>query len=281
MFTKERERTFENTNMKKEDLKYLLELLDDEQEEIRKHVLGALSRYGGALESDLREYSFLLDKKKEKILAPILKANRNNWFRESWLELLQIKNEREKLEVGMSLISAYQSGRHNLSALSLLLNELANEFLRNFPMGNELELASFLFNRKRFRVNFTNVYEPENFNLPFVIHNKNGAIISLFLIYYLIAKRLGLKVEGFEYSGHFLAKVLYDENIILIDFSSGVNKMTIRKNDKIRSYMEKAVHSITTEEIMKKVLQGLILAYKMNDKKEEAEFFNEILLLPF
>ena len=91
-------------------LPYLVNLIDDETDEVRKEVLKVLSSYGTSLERDLQEYSIILDKDKKSILQPILEANRREWLTQNWDSWFYIHDEIKKLEMASDLIAKFQYG---------------------------------------------------------------------------------------------------------------------------------------------------------------------------
>ncbi len=271
--------------MKKSDLKYLIELIDDEQEEVREKVVEELLNYGLSLEADLREYGNLIDDNRRNLLKPILEKTKRTWFRQSWLELSGLKDKQEKIELGMNLISAYQSGKQCLSETTLLLNELAEEFYYAFPYGTEVELAKFLFQRKKFVGNERDYYNPLNSNLYNVLITKKGIPITLCLIYFLVGKRLGLVIEGCNFPGHFLAKTFIDGEMVLIDCYSGGRIIYKSELEDLPDIDFEAAWKIinteaTPEIILRRVLNNLIFSYTKKEDESNAKFFEEILRMP-
>jgi len=60
----------------KDKLPHIVSLVDDESEEIRDFVLKDLNDYGTDLESDLVEFSDILNLKNLKAIKPIIEKNR-------------------------------------------------------------------------------------------------------------------------------------------------------------------------------------------------------------
>ena len=69
------------------------------------------------------------------------------------------------------------------------------------------ELGGFLGGHVGLRGNTENYYHPDNSILPHVIQSKLGIPISLTLLYILVGRRAGLRVEGINLPGHFIARV--------------------------------------------------------------------------
>lgn len=68
-------------------------------------------------------------------------------------------------------------------------------------------LVRFLAFEQRFTGNHHDYYHPRNSYLPWVIEFRQGLPISLTLIYMLVGRRAGLKVDGISAPGHFLARL--------------------------------------------------------------------------
>lgn len=74
-------------------------------------------------------------------------------------------------------------------------------------------LSAYLADRHSFRGNTEAYYSDENSILPRVIDTRLGIPISLTILYILVAERAGMKVEGVNLPGHFIARhgeVLFD-----------------------------------------------------------------------
>ena len=100
--------------------------------------------------------------------------------------------------------------------------------LLDMPRREELEetwmrwLAEWLFGGRghavRFRGNSRDYYAPQNSNLFWVMDTGLGNPISLCCLYRLIGSRFGLTIEGCNFPGHFLARVVEaDGQVWLVD----------------------------------------------------------------
>lgn len=67
-------------------------------------------------------------------------------------------------------------------------------------------VAEFLSFEARLRGNERNYYDIDNSLLPTVIETRAGIPITLSLIYMLVGKRAGLKIDGIGLPGHFLVR---------------------------------------------------------------------------
>lgn len=79
-------------------------------------------------------------------------------------------------------------------------------------------LAEFLNLEQRFRGNDDDYYNLRNSLLPAVIESRLGIPISLSLVYVIIGKRAGMKVEGVGLPGHFIVR---HEDVFFDPFHGG------------------------------------------------------------
>jgi regulator of sirC expression with transglutaminase-like and TPR domain len=79
-------------------------------------------------------------------------------------------------------------------------------------------LAEFLNYEQKLRGNEDDYYEIENSLLPSVIERRLGIPISLALVYQLVARRAGMRVDGVGLPGHFIAR---HEDVFFDPFHGG------------------------------------------------------------
>jgi regulator of sirC expression with transglutaminase-like and TPR domain len=107
------------------------------------------------------------------------------------------------------------------------LAELAREASRWVEAGaNTVEkiqnLSQFLFEQQRFAGNRDNYGDPRNSFLNEVLDRKLGLPITLSVLYIEVGRRVGLKLEGISFPGHFLVKASDDRGELVIDpFNDG------------------------------------------------------------
>ena len=132
------------------------------------------------------------------------------------------------LETGVFLISRLGSRTDlSLAQFQASLDELAN------PLKEKLEsitdamdridlFREYLFQEKSFRGNTENYYDPENSFLTSVLETGKGIPVSLSVLAILVAKRVGMSVEGVNLPGHFIVR--YDSpdlKLFLDPFNEG------------------------------------------------------------
>ena len=74
-----------------------------------------------------------------------------------------------------------------------------------------------MFEEEGFTGNQTNYYQPLNSYIPAVLGLKRGLPITLTLIYKVVGEHVGLRIEGVNAPGHFLARVATDDGWLIVD----------------------------------------------------------------
>jgi regulator of sirC expression with transglutaminase-like and TPR domain len=271
----------------KSQLPYLVELLDDDSDEVRDEILKSLSNYGNQLEKDLFSFTQLFNSEKLSIVKPILDDNRRKWLYENWKNWQSLPTEYSQLEEAMDMICKFQYGFNYPEKITVLLDNLAEEFAKHNINGNEIDLADFLFKHKKLFGERDDYYNPLNSNLIYVLKKKRGLPISLTIIYILVAQRLGLTVEGCNFPGHFLAKVKVKRDIVLID---AYNNGRIINEDELKELSQDSVEAIikiinlktNSKIVVRRVLNNLINAYgQINDEKNKSFFIRLLNITPW
>ncbi len=83
-------------------------------------------------------------------------------------------------------------------------------------------LNRFLFEEQRFGGNTHSYYDPRNSYLNDVLERRLGIPITLTLVYMAIGRRLGLDVQGVSFPGHFLAKCVEGEEIVVDVYAGAI-----------------------------------------------------------
>jgi len=186
--------------MKKSELKALISLLDDEDDNIFTHIEEKIISIGEEMiplletewESNLNP---LVQKRIEDLVHSLqydsLKIKLKEWFAEEDPDLLK----------GMWLIATYQYPDLEFEKLKQDLEQLYYEAWLEFkpdahPYDKVKILNSVIFNKIKFRANTKNFHSPGNSMINVVMETKKGNPISLCVIYMLVAQKLKLPVHG-------------------------------------------------------------------------------------
>ncbi len=85
-------------------------------------------------------------------------------------------------------------------------------------------LNHYLFRELGYTGNTDNYYDPRNSFLNDVIDRRVGIPITLSILYMEIGRRVGVNLEGISFPGHFLAKCVTDQGVIVLDpFNKGAS----------------------------------------------------------
>jgi regulator of sirC expression with transglutaminase-like and TPR domain len=132
-------------------------------------------------------------------------------------------------------------------------------------------LAHFLGGQLGFRGNTEDYYNPDNTLLPRVMTTRLGIPITLTLLYMLIGQRCGLRVEGINFPGHFLARhdgVLFDpfERGRIIGIPECKQILARQKLELMPNHLETA----TPIAIARRILANLLYVYQSDEEVEAA-----------
>lgn len=176
-----------------------------------------------------------------------------------------------------------------LQILDSLAREVANE--TNNPSNPEqilLQINHILFEKYDFHGNTENYYDPNNSFLNEVLDRKTGIPITLSLIYLEIGKRLGLKLEGIGFPGHFLLKYKEGGSAVYIDaFNKGI---LLTEEDCIQKiadmyqgqlvFQKEFLEPVSNKQFLTRMLNNLKSIYmKENNNVKALEVIERLLLI--
>jgi regulator of sirC expression with transglutaminase-like and TPR domain len=133
-----------------------------------------------------------------------------------------------RLDEAALLIGAWEHETFDLAPHLRALDELARRAGpavadATSPDGAGRALATTLFQELGFRGNTEAYYDPRNSFLADVLDRRVGIPISLSVVYMEVARRLGLRVGGVAFPGHFLVRVDGGAAPLILDpFGGGV-----------------------------------------------------------
>ncbi|HWB59613.1 MAG TPA: transglutaminase-like domain-containing protein [Chthoniobacteraceae bacterium] len=130
-------------------------------------------------------------------------------------------------------------------------------------------IAAYLGIKQGFRGNAGDYYDPSNSLLPGVLESRMGIPISLTLLYMLAGARAGMKIEGVNLPGHFLAR---HEGVIFDPFGRG-RLMTLGECNEILARQKLAFNPEHVEVASNRVMLRRILTnllYVFQNEGEEA-----------
>jgi len=246
----------------------LLKLLEDDSQDIQEHVVTVLASFGPTLKSELKARSLILNDLQKKRMDGVLETLKKRELLLKWSRVMDMVDENEQLELAVTSLSQYLCSFDSDCESTILLDSLAMAYKDKYDVISEEMLAHFLFKERKLSGNEKNYYDPQNSNIVSVIRNKKGIPLSLSIVYILVGGRLGLKIQGCNFPGHFLAKINYKGERAYVDcFSNG---QIIEEYDivKIRENMVEDIDHILNEKastitIIKRYLANLVRAFQM------------------
>ncbi len=203
-------------------LDHLLRLLDDDSQVVREAVQRKLAAMRPELAVHLSRLDRPLTVEEDRQVARLLEPVRRGELLESWMRWRWLESPASQLEEGLAQLSAFLAGwKVRAADLAPRLDALAEEAFRDGGKMDARDLAEWMFGRQgdpvRFRGNSKDYYAHQNSNLFWVLDSGLGNPISLCCLYRLIGHRFGLQIEGCNFPGHFLARVILDQRLYLVD----------------------------------------------------------------
>lgn len=263
-------------------LPYLLKLLEDDSETVRKEVVRYLASFGPELKGELLKLPATAVLPCERMLEKIVFEQEKERLLQKWSHWQESPTDLGKLENGLTLLAEFLNGLKysQKESLGFYLNELAAEYLIHAKTNDPLELAKFLFEVKALSGNPNDFYNPQNSNLVYVILHQRGLPISLSCIYMLVGARVGFVIEGYNFPGHFMAKVEIDDKSFIVDgFNHGKiidEQEMLNHNKHIEEKVRHFVGPATAVDILQRVLNNLINAYQAGGESQHQQFMVEL-----
>ena len=266
----------------RQQLPYLLELLDDETPVVRKAVIRELAGFGLNLYEDLKNLPIEITPKDRLILNSILESPRRSFLKKQWPYWFGLTDEHQRLEVALTYLSEYQSGLEFQGQLKVLLDEMADDYRSHYSVNDPYTLAEFLFKVKSFSGAQDDYYNPNNSNLIYVIKQKKGIPISLSCVYMLVGWRLGLNIRGCNSPRHFLTIIEQGNQKQIVDcFHSGqvIGEKEIATLSRETSLSLKDALKLEADSmsIVRRVLGNLIFAYQQVEKERDSYLMVHLL----
>lgn len=225
--------------IKDSELKALVTLLEDEDEEIVTHVERKLMEIGTSIIPVLeQEWETTFNPLMQRRIEDLIHTLQFELFQERLLDWRE--NRPEDLLEGLWLVATYQYPDLDLDELRQQVHQLYIEVWREFkenltPFDQVRVMNSVLFNKFRFRANTKNFHSPANSMINAVLESKKGNPISLCSVYLLIARKLELPIYGVNLPNLF---ILTYQNGITDFYINAFNKGLIFSREDIDNYLE-------------------------------------------
>ncbi|HXC63400.1 MAG TPA: heat shock protein HspQ, partial [bacterium] len=269
--------------MDAKQLPFILTLLDDESPSVRAELQRQLQSMGDGLKIELARLAVPPSGSQRRLLQNLMESEGRAWLRRVWPVWLQLPDNMEALEKACALVSEFQTGYIFPADLSIVLDELAEEYRQNHRWPDAMSLAAFLFKEKGLKGNQADYFNPLNSDLVYVIREKRGIPLSLACVYILVGWRLGLEISGCHFPGHFLARVREGGRDYLVDcFNGGVEvDSKVVANASLGEGGQASLAAVmdspaTPRSVVVRMLRNLAKAYEEGRKSDDLALIAEL-----
>jgi regulator of sirC expression with transglutaminase-like and TPR domain len=267
--------------MKDNELKALVSLLDDEDNDVVSHVERKIISLGDSIIPYLEtewENNFNPDvqKKIEDLIHTLqfdsLRARLIDWKH----------HESDNLLKGMLLVASYQYPDVDMDKIRKELEQIYYDAWLEFkpeshPYDQVKILNSVIFSKLKFGANTKNFHAPGNSMLNIVLETRKGNPISLCVVYMLVAQKLKMPIYGVNLPNLFILTYKGRDSQFYIN---AFNRGLIFSRTDIDNYihhlninsMEMFYEPCPNIDIVKRVLRNLIISFeKLNENAKVDE----------
>jgi regulator of sirC expression with transglutaminase-like and TPR domain len=136
-----------------------------------------------------------------------------------------VQRPEEELELDRAalLLGEWEHGHVDIGRYRTVLDDLAiaadraRAELSDRSFAGARALTRTLFLDRGFRGNTDDYYDPRNSFLVDVLDRRLGIPITMCVLYMEVARRIGEKVNGIGFPGHFLVRAFHDDRAVVID----------------------------------------------------------------
>lgn len=272
--------------MKTTEIKALISLLDDDDQEISQHVEEKIRSLGGTLIPFLErewEESFNpnFQKKIEELIHDLqfstLVDRLITWKEGGALDLLE----------GMWLVATYQYPDLSIEKLRRDLEQIYYDVWLEFrphlhPTDQVKILNNVFFNKLKFGANTKNFHSASSSMLNIVLESHKGNPISLCVIYLLVARRLNVPVYGVNLPKLFVLTYKTEHVQFYINVFNRGLIFTRNDIDNYIAQLNLAPNAVfyqpcTHLDIVKRVLRNLTIAFEKTGDDDRVREVGELL----
>jgi regulator of sirC expression with transglutaminase-like and TPR domain len=274
--------------METKELKALVSLLDDNDEQVVSHVEDKIRSLG-------KEIIPFLEQEWENNFNPLVQQKIEGLIHDLQYELLKqrvmewYESKDQDLLTGLWLIATYQYPDLEQQTLAQELEQIYYEAWLEFkpdlyPFDQVKILNGVLFNKLKFSANTKNFHSPGNSMINIVLETRKGNPISLCVIYLMVAQKLKFPVYGVNLPNLFVLTYKDEANTFYIN---AFNKGLIFSRQDIENYIHELrlppqpsfFEPCSNLEIIRRVLRNLIMSFDKMGEHDKAEEVKELLLI--
>ncbi len=272
--------------MTEKEIRALVSLLDDDDEEVIMHVEGKIRSLGSEVIRFLEvqwEESFdpVLQKKLEDLIHDLqidgMVERLQAWINGGALNLLE----------GMWILNTYLypdlSYEKLLAEIEQLYYRVWLEYRDQMSPTEKVKVMNNLFyNTMGFGPNTKNFHSPANSMISVVLENKRGNPITLCVIYMIIAQKLGMPVYGVNLPNLFVLTFtqgnvqfyinVFNRGIIFskTDIEHYITQLKLKQN---KTFYEPC----SNQDIVQRVLRNMILSYEKSGDSDRSQELERVL----
>jgi len=225
--------------LKESEIKALVLLLDDDDQEVVSHVEDKIMSIGTGVIP-------LLEQEWESTFNPVIPTKIEDLVHELQFELLKERfidwkeAGAESLMEGLWIVATYQYPDLALVDIIKEVEQLYHELWRQMqeemsPHERVKVFNDVFFNQFKFRANTKNFHSPANSMINTVLESKKGNPISLCSIYMMLAQKMELPIYGVNLPNLFILTYKVGEDAFYINV---FNRGLIFTKEDIDNYLE-------------------------------------------
>ncbi|MBS1488294.1 MAG: transglutaminase family protein [Bacteroidetes bacterium] len=273
--------------MQDNELKALVSLLDDEDQQVIAHVEEKILSIGkGAIPFLEREWESNLNPDVQSRIEDLIHTLQYDLLRER-LKAWYNGSEHDLL-TGMWMLATYQYPDLELEKLKQELEQIYYETWLEFrpdlyPFDQIKVINSVLFNKLKFGANTKNFHSPGNSLINVVLESRKGNPITLCVIYMLVAQKLKLPVQGVNLPNLFI--LTYKDNNHQF-YINAFNRGLIFSKQDIENYINELhlvpqssfFEACTHVDIIRRALRNLVMSFEKMGEHAKADEVKVLLV---
>jgi regulator of sirC expression with transglutaminase-like and TPR domain len=271
--------------LEEKELRALVSLLDDEDQQIVSHVEEKILSIG-------KEVIPFLEREWESNLNPSVQGRIEELIHTLQYDLLRDRLKKwyegteHDLLTGMWILATYQYPDLELEKLKQELEQIYYETWLEFrpdlyPFDQVKVINSVLFNKLKFGANTKNFHSPGNSMINVVLESRKGNPITLCVIYLLVAQKLKLPVHGVNLPNLFILTYKDDNHQFYIN---AFNRGLIFSKQDIENYIHELhlvpqssfFEACNSLDIIRRALRNLVMSFEKMGEHAKA---NEVKVL--
>ncbi|MBS1950272.1 MAG: hypothetical protein OJF59_002195 [Cytophagales bacterium] len=273
--------------MQDKELKALVSLLDDDDQQVISHVEEKILSIG-------KEAIPFLEQEWESNLNPTVQGRIEELIHTLQYDLVRerLKNwyagSEQDLLTGMWILATYQYPDLELEKLKQEMEQVYYETWLEFrpdlfPFDQVKVINSVLYNKLKFGANTKNFHSPGNSMINVVLESRKGNPITLCVIYLLVAQKLKLPVYGVNLPNLFI--LTYKDNNHQF-YINAFNRGLIFSKQDIENYINELhlasqpsfFESCSSLEIIRRALRNLVMSFEKMGEHAKADEVKVLLV---